>query len=74
MSSIAKDSPSTPTAFMGRALFGVTGIENLRDFVDLLRFGTIVGVGKSRGIGFGFYRFRVLRPRSMKEPVYGEGE
>jgi CRISPR-associated endoribonuclease Cas6 len=64
----------TAKAFMGRALFGVTGIENLRDFVDLLRFGTIVGVGKSRGIGFGFYRFRVLKPRSRKEPVYGEGE
>ena len=50
-------------AFMGRALFGVTGLENLRDFVDLLRFGTLVGVGKSRGIGFGFYRYRVLSPK-----------
>ena len=57
-------------AFMGRALFGVTGLENLRDFVDLLRFGTLVGVGKSRGIGFGFYRYRVLQPKRAK----GAGE
>jgi CRISPR-associated endoribonuclease Cas6 len=46
--------------FMGRAVYGVYGLENLRDFVDLLKFGSLVGVGKSRGIGFGFYRFRVL--------------
>jgi CRISPR-associated endoribonuclease Cas6 len=57
-------------AFMGRALFGVTGLENLRDFVDLLRFGALVGVGKSRGIGFGFYRYRVLQPKRAE----GAGE
>ena len=57
-------------AFMGRALFGVTGLENLRDFVDLLRFGMLVGVGKSRGIGFGFYKHRVL---SLKQ-ARGAGE
>ncbi|MCC6016442.1 MAG: CRISPR system precrRNA processing endoribonuclease RAMP protein Cas6 [Desulfurococcaceae archaeon] len=60
-------------AFMGRALFGVTGLENLRDFVDLLKFGSLVGVGKSRGIGFGFYRFRVLPPRSRKTSRADEG-
>ena len=47
-------------AFMGRAVFGLYGLENLRDFADLLRFGTLVGLGKSRGIGFGFYRYRVV--------------
>jgi len=57
-------------AFMGRALFGVTGLDNLRDFVDLLRFGMLVGVGKSRGIGFGFYKHRVL---SLKQ-ARGAGE
>jgi len=48
-------------AFMGKARFGVYGLENLRDFVDLLRFGTLIGIGKSRGIGFGFYKYRILR-------------
>jgi len=47
-------------AFMGRAVFGVYGLENLRDFADLLKFGTFVGLGKSRGISFGFYRYRVV--------------
>ncbi|MEM2388795.1 MAG: CRISPR system precrRNA processing endoribonuclease RAMP protein Cas6 [Ignisphaera sp.] len=49
-------------AFMGRALFGVQGLENLRDFVELLEVGRAVGAGRSRGIGFGYMEYRVAEP------------
>ncbi len=48
-------------AFMGKAVYGVKGLENLRDFIDLLNFGGKINIGKSRGIGFGFYRFKILK-------------
>ncbi|MEM4902542.1 MAG: CRISPR system precrRNA processing endoribonuclease RAMP protein Cas6, partial [Ignisphaera sp.] len=47
-------------AFMGKTVFGVQRLENLRDFVELLEVGRLVGVGRSRGIGFGYISYRVL--------------
>ncbi|MEM1842814.1 MAG: CRISPR system precrRNA processing endoribonuclease RAMP protein Cas6, partial [Ignisphaera sp.] len=46
-------------AFMGKAVFGIQGLENLRDFVELLEVGKLVGAGRSRGIGFGYISYRV---------------
>ncbi len=50
-------------AFMGKAIFGVQGLINLRDFVELLEVGRVIGAGRSRGIGFGYIEYRVIEPR-----------
>lgn len=52
-------------AFMGRALYGVYRVDSLRDFVELLEIGRIAGVGKSRGVGFGYMDYRVLTPQEL---------
>ncbi|MEM4009737.1 MAG: CRISPR system precrRNA processing endoribonuclease RAMP protein Cas6 [Ignisphaera sp.] len=47
-------------AFMGSTRFGVYREDCVRDFIELLELGKVVGVGKSRGIGFGYISYRVL--------------
>jgi len=49
-------------AFFGVAVYGVYGVDKLKEFLMLLDIGGRLGVGKSRGIGFGYVRVDEVKP------------
>lgn len=48
-------------AFLGKVEYGVYGLKALQDIVALMKLGSYVGVGKSRGIGFGFIKLTKVK-------------
>ncbi len=49
-------------AFLGTATYGVYSSKRARELVALLRVGSKLNVGKSRGIGFGYVKLESIEP------------